>query len=106
MATKGSSKHKSDAYKAYQAQSRMETNRRKKLKRALKRNPGNAEQINAAIHTVKYRRKTPKSSNSTTPKAIKAVLDSKVLSSKSIERKMYKLSVRAHNSTGNLTWTF
>lgn len=36
-----------------------ETNRLRKLKRALKRSPGNTEQIAKAMTSIKYRRKTP-----------------------------------------------
>lgn len=43
----------------YKTSKRWETNRKRKLLRALKRNPGNAEQINAALANIYYRRKTP-----------------------------------------------
>ena len=43
----------------YKTSKRWETNRKRKLLRALKRNPGNAEQINAAMGNIRYRRKPP-----------------------------------------------
>lgn len=50
-------------YASYKNAKRWETNRRKKLERALKQNPENEEQIRKAIASISYRRKTP-----TTPK--------------------------------------
>ena len=46
-------------YASYKAGKRWEKNRLKKLARALKRNPGNEAQINAAMGNLVYRRKTP-----------------------------------------------
>lgn len=48
-------------YAMYKSGKKWHTNRIKKLQRALKRNPGNAEQINKAIANAEYRRKTPSS---------------------------------------------
>lgn len=51
------------SHEAYYARAKAakiwETNRLRKLKRALKRNPGNTEQIAKAMTNIKYRRKTP-----------------------------------------------
>ena len=49
-------------YSMYKAGKVWQTNRLRKLHRALKRNPENAEQINKAISAVSYRRKTPSTS--------------------------------------------
>lgn len=46
-------------YAAYKAGKRWEKNRLKKLERALRENPNNAEQINKAMGNVSYRRKKP-----------------------------------------------
>jgi hypothetical protein len=61
MAGKTRSAHQGGLYKAYQASGRMMANRKKKLERALKRNPENT-QIETALKTIGYRRKTPKTS--------------------------------------------
>jgi hypothetical protein len=50
---------RTNAYKQYQTSKRWETNRIKRLKRALKKNPENT-QIETALKDVNYRRKTPK----------------------------------------------
>lgn len=47
-------------YASYKSGKIWERNRLRKLRRALKRNPENAEQINAAMAGVGYRRGTPK----------------------------------------------
>lgn len=46
-------------YARYKLEKRWESNRLKKLERALKKNPGNAEQIKLAMKNIVYRRKTP-----------------------------------------------
>lgn len=46
-------------YANYKAAKKWSSNRLKKLERALKKNPENAEQIKAAMSKVEYRRKTP-----------------------------------------------
>ena len=44
----------------YKTSRRWETNRLRKLERALKRDPNNAQQIELAMKNIVYRRKTPK----------------------------------------------
>jgi hypothetical protein len=56
---KSASKSKQGYQAAYKTTSKWKTNRLRKLARALKRNPGNKEQIEAAMGNVSYRRKTP-----------------------------------------------
>jgi hypothetical protein len=46
-------------YARYKSGKVWETNRIRKLKRALKDNPNNAEEINKALANITYRRKTP-----------------------------------------------
>jgi hypothetical protein len=46
-------------YASYKAGKRWEKNRLRKLEQQLKEQPGNAEQIKAAMSRVSYRRKTP-----------------------------------------------
>lgn len=57
-AKRSGASHKS-YYTNYKTSKRWSTNRLKKLERALKRNPENAEQIKKAMANVEYRRKTP-----------------------------------------------
>ena len=59
MANKASGASKTAQAQAYKTLRRWETNRKRKLARALKRNPENAEQINKALAQIVYRRKTP-----------------------------------------------
>lgn len=56
---KVTSKHQQDLYKAYQANKRCETNRKRKLEKRLKDNPNDTCVINA-LKNIKYRRRTPK----------------------------------------------
>lgn len=56
------SKAKQDYYARYKSTNKWKSNREAKLLRQLKLQPGNAEQINAAIGNIEYRRKTPNSS--------------------------------------------
>jgi hypothetical protein len=56
---KARSKAQESRAAAYKAEKRWEKNRKRKLLRALKRDPNNAEQINAAIGNMVYRRSTP-----------------------------------------------
>jgi hypothetical protein len=46
-------------YARYKQEKRWESNRLKKLERALKKNPENSEQIKLAMKGIVYRRKTP-----------------------------------------------
>lgn len=57
---KTSSKSKTAYYAQYKSASKWAANRKRKLERQLKLQPGNAEQINAAIGKISYRRGTPK----------------------------------------------
>ena len=62
MANKSTSANAKNAAQVYKTSRRWETNRLKRLKRALKRNPENAEQIETAMKSLVYRRKTPSTS--------------------------------------------
>lgn len=57
---KTTSKSKTNHYSTYKSSSRWAANRKRKLERQLKLQPGNAEQIKRAIASIMYRRKTPK----------------------------------------------
>jgi len=57
---KTSSKSKTSYYSQYKTTSKWAANRKRKLERQLKLQPGNAEQIKAAIGNISYRRGTPK----------------------------------------------
>lgn len=59
MANKSSSKSAEAYYARYKTEKRWETNRLKRLERALKRDPNNATQIELAMKGMVYRRKTP-----------------------------------------------
>lgn len=59
MANKSSSKSAEAYYARYKTEKRWETNRLKRLERALKRDPNNAKQIELAMKGIVYRRKTP-----------------------------------------------
>lgn len=62
MAGKSTSKSQEAYYARYKSGKIWERNRERKLRRALKRNPENAEQINKALNNIQYRRKTPTTS--------------------------------------------
>lgn len=53
------SKTRENYFATYKSSSRWKSNRELKLLRELKRNPGNAAQIEAAIGNMVYRRQTP-----------------------------------------------
>lgn len=57
---KTSSKSKTAYYSQYKTASRWAANRKRKLERQLKLQPGNTEQITKAIGNISYRRGTPK----------------------------------------------
>ena len=57
---KSTSKSKQGYYQQYKVTSRWASNRKLKLERALKRNPGNSEQIKLAIGNISYRRQDRK----------------------------------------------
>lgn len=50
---------KTSQYTSYKTSSRWRANRERKLMQDLKRNPGNAAQIEKALKGIKYRRKKP-----------------------------------------------
>lgn len=54
------SKSKQAYYTQYKNSSRWAANRKRKLERQLKLQPGNEKQIQAAIGNISYRRATPK----------------------------------------------
>lgn len=60
MAKKSSSKTKQAQYAAYKTAFKWKSNRERKLRKALKKNPANL-QIVEALKNVSYRRKDPKS---------------------------------------------
>lgn len=103
MSTKKvTSKHQKDLYATYKASNKFEVNRKKKLQRQLKLNPGNAAQIEAALKNISYRRKTPKKANDTTPKTRNTQLPKFVGIP---EKVMNRIKYRAHDGKGNLLWT-
>lgn len=94
------SAHQKGLYAAYKASNKWATNRRKKLERALKKNPGNAEQIKAAMANISYRRnKEAKHPNATVPK-VNVYVPIKGVS----EKNMFKLRYRAHDGSGVPIW--
>ncbi len=108
MAGKTRSAHQGGLYKQYQASGRMAANRKKKLERALKRNPENT-QIEAALKTIGYRRKTPKTKVWSKQDKAWAMLQ-KVFAKgtpvkgKVSEKEMFRLRSRAHDGNGNPVW--
>lgn len=57
---KTSSKSKTNYYSVYKTTSRWASNRKRKLERQLKLQPGNEAQIRSALGRISYRRGTPK----------------------------------------------
>ena len=132
MANKSRSKGAEGYFAAYKSSKRWEANRRRKLERALKRNPGNAEQINAALKSMVYRRLTPITPTWSSSKRRIAILfklftgtvnpdmfsnneklagpalmtHSKVKLPKPTGRTdgMFQLGTRAQDARGNLVW--
>lgn len=133
MANKSSSKSAEAYYARYKTEKRWETNRMKRLERALKKNPGNAAQIEAAMKGMVYRRKTPTTPMWSSAKRTMAVLFKKFSGAAShslfssneevsrtalmqhgnAEKVIYstnftamgKLALRAHDGNGNLVWS-
>lgn len=62
MSNKSKSQSRTLQSTKYKTERRWESNRRRKLERALKDNPNNAEAITLALKNINYRRKTPKTS--------------------------------------------
>ena len=54
------SKSKQSYYALYKSTSRWASNRKRRLERELRRQPGNEAQIRAALGRISYRRGTPK----------------------------------------------
>lgn len=132
MASKSGSKGQEGRAALYQSTKRWEANRRRKLERALKRNSGNAEQINAALKSMVYRRHTPVTPTWSSSKRRIAILfklftgtvnpdmfsnneklagpalmtHSKVKLPKPTGRtdSMFQLGTRANDGRGNLVW--
>jgi len=70
MAKNTTSPSQTAYYARYKTSNKWKSNREKRLLRALKRQPNNEDQINAAMASLSYRRKTPNTSmwSSTTKK--------------------------------------
>lgn len=133
MANKSSSKSAEAYYARYKTEKRWEANRMKRLERALKRNPGNVAQIEAAMKGMVYRRKTPSTPMWSASTRSMAVLFKKFSgaashnlfsSNEEVNRTalmkpgnaekvvvstnftaMGKLALRAHDGKGNLVWS-
>lgn len=108
---KTSSKHQQTLYALYKSENRFATNRKRKLLKQLKQHPNN-EQIAVALNNIKYRRKAPKTSQFSKTKIAQLSLANKVkrnmvVITKPIEKYMFKLGTRAHDSTGKeFSWNF
>jgi hypothetical protein len=134
MANKSSSKAAEAYYARYKTEKRWETNRMKKLMRALKRDPNNATQIELAMKSMVYRRKTPKTQVWSASKRNTAIVFKKFSGKASQElfssnekvssaalaahgnapkvpvqmnwHSMGLLAVRAKNKDGSLVWSY
>lgn len=127
---KSNSKSKTGYYANYKANSRWQTNRKRKLLRAAKQQPNN-EDIKDALVNIKYRRKTPKTSMwshsairyarlykrfmghasidlfSSNPKTVIAALSvppSKQFVNVPDAKVSFSLGARAHDGQGNMVW--
>ncbi len=104
------SKHQKDLYAVYKTSKKMEVNRKRKLTRALKAAPNN-KQIVAALLTIGYRRKTPKTSqwSHSAKAAVKLAKTFRPLfgqvTQKISEKKMFSLGTRATDGSGNPVWS-
>lgn len=102
------SKHQKELYASYKSSKRMESNRKRKLERALKKNPEN-EQIVQALKNIGYRRKTPTTSHWSHQKIAEVMLNKSFKKASTItivpcaEKQMFKLKERAH-SGGVKVW--
>lgn len=130
MAGKSSSKSQEAYYSLYKTQQRWKSNRERRLKQALKRNPNN-KQIEQAIKDLAYRRKDPGTAGSwsktniriaqlfklfsgrashelfsSNPKIQGAALQqhSKLQFTKQEQKVSFSLAARAHDSRGALVW--
>lgn len=127
------SKSKQAYYTVYKNTSRWAANRKRKLERQLKLQPGNEEQIKKAIGNISYRRATPKGRVwahshrrvaqlfkqfagyapqtlfSSNPKVQSAALQyinpSREFKNLPEGKVSFSLAARAHDSLGNLVWS-
>lgn len=128
---KSTSKSKQASSSAYASSSRWHSNRMRKLKRQLKLQPGNAQQIETAMGNISYRRGKPVSTQwshgnirlaqlfkyfagaapkelfSANPKVQQAALQA--LNARKLEGKFdakvsFSLAARAHDKAGRLVW--
>lgn len=108
MGNKTRSKHQEGLYKTYQSSGRHAKNRKRKLERALKRNPENL-QIVEALKNIKYRRHTPNSPVWTKGTKAKAKLlksQAKDVSvAKVTEKTMFSIAARAMDGMGRNVWS-
>jgi len=103
------SKHQKDLYAVYKTSKKMEVNRKRKLTKLAKESPNNL-QIAAALLTIGYRRKTPKTSHwshqaknfAKLKKSFKPAFGQ--VTQKISEKRMTMLCTRAHDGQGNLVW--
>lgn len=107
MATKSSSKHKTETYKVYQNTNRQATNRKRKLERLLKKFPNNLQLVEA-LKNIKYRRKTPKTTQWSHTSKSTAELFKKFKTTgeqkDTYVRRMFSLCTRANG--GSFSWNF
>lgn len=130
---KTTSKSKQSYYTQYKSTSRWAANRKRKLERQLKLQPGNEEQIKKAIGNIAYRRATPKGRVwahshrriaqlfkmfagkasidlfSSNPKVQSAALQyinpNRVFHNLPEGKVSFSLAARAHDKWGNLVWS-
>lgn len=130
---KTASKSKQAYFTQYKSSSRWAANRKRKLERQLKLQPGNAEQIKSAIGRISYRRGTPKAPQwshnairiaklfkyftgqapialfSSNPKLQAAALQyhnpSRVFDNLPEGKVSFSLAARAHDKQGKLVWS-
>jgi len=111
---KSSSKGAEAYYARYKTEKRWESNRLKRLERALKRNPENAKQIELAMQGMVYRRKTPNTKVWSSSKRRLAVLFKKFTGSAgadlfSSNEKISTPALMAHGNTSKISvvtnWT-
>ena len=110
MANKSTTGGKKAQYASYKASNKQESNRKRKLERALKLHPNNT-QIEVALKNIGYRRGTPKAAHwSHTSKHLAQLSKSfaKRISGQVIpdvsSKDMDKLFMRAHDGNGALVW--
>jgi len=130
---KTASKSKQAYFALYKSSSRWAANRKRKLERQLKLQPGNEAQIQKAIGNITYRRATPKNRNwahshrriaqlfkhfsgrgsidlfSSNPKVQSAALQyynpERVFANLPEGKVSFSLAARAHDKWGNAVWS-